>query len=69
MRDLTLDETHALERILDKAGLQAVLEVLSEICGAKAEHVESNWQDKALARRWAMLEGAIGCLVPNAQGL
>ena len=33
-----------LESLVDEASLAQVLETLSEICYAKAEHLETNWQ-------------------------
>ena len=58
-----------LENIVDIHGIDSVLMALSEICGAKAEHIECNWQDRSLAKRWAIVEGAIGVIVPKASGL
>lgn len=66
MRDLTGIETVDLEKLVDSCGLSSVLMALSEICGAKAEHIATNWQDAQLAKDWATLEGAIGCIVPRA---
>jgi hypothetical protein len=66
MRDLTGIETVELEKLVDTCGLSSVLMALSEICGAKSEHIATNWQDKQLAKDWATLEGAIGCIVPRA---
>jgi len=68
-RDLTPYELEQLESLIDSAGLNSVLMALSEICGAKAEHIATNWQDAHLAKRWATLCGAIGCIVPSAGGL
>jgi hypothetical protein len=67
--NLTSEQAYALEALIDQAGIELVLMALSEICGAKAEHIASNWQDTLLAKRWATLEGAIGCIVPKATGL
>jgi hypothetical protein len=36
----------ALETMVDKFGLATVLNGLSCICSATADHVETNWQDK-----------------------
>jgi hypothetical protein len=69
MRDLTSGEKEDLERLIDKTGLQAVLMALSEICGEKAGHIESMWQDRVTARVWSTLEGAIGAIVPKANYL
>jgi hypothetical protein len=66
MRDLDTPERETLERLIDARGLSSVLMALSEICGEKSEHLLANWQDKKLAKDWATLEGAIGCVVPRA---
>ena len=42
-----------LEGIVDRAGLRNVLLALEAICFAKAEHLETNWQDPKSARHWA----------------
>ncbi len=42
----------SLEALVDANGLANVLEALAELCDAKAEHVEANWQDVGLARLW-----------------
>jgi hypothetical protein len=41
-----------LEGMVDTYGLNLVLEMLSEICGEKGEHLRANWQDEIAARRW-----------------
>jgi dihydrodipicolinate synthase/N-acetylneuraminate lyase len=41
-----------LEALIDKHGLKTVVSALSNVCGEKAEHLRSNWQDKASARVW-----------------
>ena len=43
----------ALEQFVDAYGLSDVLSALSDICGDKAEHLRSNWQDRASANVWA----------------
>ena len=52
MRRLDQIEIDGLEAMIDVAGLPAVLDALGTICREKAEHVQSNWQDTALARQW-----------------
>ncbi len=42
-----------LEMMIDKCGLSKVLFFIAEICHEKADHVETNWQDKALAKEWS----------------
>lgn len=41
-----------LEQLIDSYGLPRILETLADIAYAKAEHVQSNWQDKNLAKGW-----------------
>jgi hypothetical protein len=42
-----------IEGIMDKYSYVALLRCISEICSAKSTHVAENWQDTALAKRWA----------------
>jgi hypothetical protein len=58
-----------IEGLIDRYGIDQILEITSEICGEKAQHIAENWQDTSLAKRWASLEGAIGVIVPMAEGL
>ena len=44
-----------LEAAVDKIPMRIVLNRLAEICYAKAEHIESNWQDHRLATDWTKL--------------
>ncbi len=41
-----------LESLIDSHDLPAIIEALAEVCSAKADHVELNWQDEALANQW-----------------
>ena len=41
-----------LERLIDRSSLPMVLEALAAVCGEKADHVRTNWQDNALATVW-----------------
>jgi hypothetical protein len=68
-RDLNQFELAALEALIDAAGIEAVIQGLSEICGAKAEHIAHNWQDTIFAKRWATMEGALGVASTKATGL
>jgi hypothetical protein len=67
--DLSEQEMFDLENLMEKRGISSVLMALSTICGCKAKHIAVNCQDASLAKRWATLEGAIGCQVPRANGL
>jgi hypothetical protein len=55
-RDLDQTELNTLEAMVDAAGIEAVVQGLSEICGLKADHIAH----AALAKRWATMEGALG---------
>lgn len=46
------DELTELEAMIDRDGLEAVIDRLAGICREKEEHVLSNWQDNRLARQW-----------------
>jgi hypothetical protein len=41
-----------LEMLVDKYGLNVVLEMLADVLGEKAEHVAVNWQDTVTAKLW-----------------
>jgi len=41
-----------MESMVDIRGIGATLELLAQVCYIKAEHVETNWQDKQAARVW-----------------
>jgi hypothetical protein len=41
-----------LEAMVDGVGMTNVLYALAHICWAKANHLETNWQDRATAYLW-----------------
>lgn len=45
----------ALERLIDRHGVATVCDALGGICYDKAEHIRTNWQDRALASKWSRL--------------
>lgn len=66
-RDLSEAEKATLEQLIDAATLSAVLEAISEICGAKAEHIRHSWNDTALARYWDNACGRVGITVATSE--
>lgn len=46
----TASET--LESILDQFTMTTVIDFLSSIASAKADHIRTNWQDEPLAKQW-----------------
>ena len=41
-----------LEEAIDQHTLQTVVDTLSTICGEKADHIATNWQDSLTAGVW-----------------
>lgn len=54
-----INTTETLEALIDQVGLFHVLTGLELLCLEKAEHLVSNWQDKASAKNWERM--AKGC--------
>lgn len=52
----------ALEAMVDKVGMANVLYALARISQMKAEHLESNWQDRQSAQWWEARANKIGAL-------
>lgn len=49
-----------LEAYVDQYGLYGVLEKLQQVCYEKQDHVQSNWQDAALAKLWEKRAQIVG---------
>lgn len=63
---MTRNETiNLLEKILDQLTLSGLLTILSEICSLKEQHVEGNWQDHELGKKWRKAELALDKLAIN----
>lgn len=54
MPDINQHNTNldAIEALIDANSLKYVVNLLAEICSAKSDHVNTNWQDKGLAGLW-----------------
>ena len=52
MANLSKEQITTLEQFVDSSSLATVLDALSTIAFEKAEHIHTNWQDRALARAW-----------------
>lgn len=46
-------EAVAIEKLIDSFGLFPVVAAVIDICYAKAEHVETAWQDGPLTEAWS----------------
>lgn len=49
----------SLEMLVDHEGLSGVLSMLTEICFMKEEHIDTNWQDRKLAKLWGQAGGRV----------
>ena len=61
-----LTKRQALEQLIDTTTLHAVLAALEDICGEKADHLRTNWQDQATARLWERTARRIAVAVRDA---
>lgn len=64
---MTTKQIHAdiLERMIDSITLPQVLEIISEICDAKGQHIAENWQDNNMAKRWFQNAAMLAKLSPR----
>jgi len=62
-------EVHDLENLIERRGLQMLLQQLSEICGQKSEYYATQVQDTTTAKSWATACGALGVASVTVQGL
>lgn len=49
-----------IKTMIDGMSLSGVLEILSQVCYEKAEHLRTNWQDPDTARAWEKVARAVG---------
>ena len=49
---LTNADFLALEALIDRTSVQAVVDAIGGICHEKGAHIDANWQDRPLARVW-----------------
>lgn len=52
IRDVPATMTDEIEALIDKAGVSKFLFMAAEVCGHKAEHLATNWQDANAAKEW-----------------
>jgi len=52
------DAMVALEEMIDAVGPRNVAYAVARICALKADHLESNWQDRAAAKQWERCQAA-----------
>lgn len=59
------EEERDLERIMDSLGMAELLAAIARIATEKQDHVASNWQDRALAKRWGAIAAQLEKLARN----
>jgi hypothetical protein len=52
MKTTTPQARRLLEGLIDSHGLSSVLEMVSEVCEDKGDHIRADWQDEVLANQW-----------------
>ncbi len=55
-----------IEDIMDEIGINGLFEAIARIASEKQDHVQSTWQDAALARRWGKISGKFSKLAATA---
>ena len=59
-REMNQEQQDVLEGLVDSHTLSGVLSALEIICGEKAEHLRSNWQDEKSAKVWDKAASVMG---------
>ncbi len=62
----TLDN---LEMLIDAKGISGVLDMISDICYEKRDHVLTNWQDKRLACDWGKAAARVNLCARRCENL
>lgn len=57
-----------LEAYIDRFGMSALVAAIVTVCDDKAAHVESNWQDGAMAKAWRRIGNSFAALATKAAG-
>jgi hypothetical protein len=65
----TESEVFDLELLIDRRGLEQILQQIADICAEKAVHIQGQWQDAALAQQWDGVALAIAKTAAKAVGL
>lgn len=51
-----------IETIIDEQDLTGLMDLVSEVCSAKADHIRMNWQDDITANHWdGLAAGFLKC--------
>jgi hypothetical protein len=61
--------TETLEALIDRHGLLHIVTALDLICTEKADHLRTNWQDRAAAKAWDRAANRLYTAVKDIDGL
>jgi hypothetical protein len=64
-----MNVTEEIEALIDKHGLLHVLTAIECVCGEKAEHIRTNWQDHITAKPWEAASKIAGVAARKIQPL
>lgn len=59
----------AIEALIDKTTLCAVIDALATVCDEKASHIRETWQDNETARAWDDAGGKLAKLGTRVEGI
>lgn len=48
-----------IEALVDASTVGTVMDLLAEVCSAKADHIRTNWQDETTAKAWDKMAAQI----------
>lgn len=54
-KEMTASDVLALEHLIDRYDVNEILLSIAYICGAKAEHIATQWQDAHTAKHWMQM--------------
>lgn len=64
MSPISGNDVQTLEQMIDRVDLAELADTIARIAYEKAEHVQTNWQDRDLARVWNRVGRRFDKLVP-----
>lgn len=69
MSDMPTQHRDTLEALVDRYSMAAVVHALARIADAKADHLETNWQDRHSAAQWTRVSARLDAQVPRIENL
>jgi hypothetical protein len=62
------DLANQLETLIDRYGIDNVIAMLGFVCGEKAEHIATNYQDASQGKEWIKLSADLDKLLAEVEG-